>query len=60
MDDFLVIKNVSKTYNNNFKALDKLDLSIKKGEIFLLIGLIRMTVMLQRIDANRANNNPRL
>ena len=38
MDDFLKIKNVSKTYNNNFKALDNLDLTIKKGEIFALLG----------------------
>ena len=38
MDNYLIIKDVSKTYNNNFKALDNLDLTIKKGEIFALLG----------------------
>ena len=38
MQDFLVINNISKTYNNNFKALDNLSLKIKKGEIFALLG----------------------
>ncbi len=38
MDNYLIIKDVSKTYNNKFKALDKLDLSIRKGEIFALLG----------------------
>ena len=38
MDNYLIIKDVSKTYNNKFKALDKLNLSIRKGEIFALLG----------------------
>ncbi|WP_066500688.1 betaine/proline/choline family ABC transporter ATP-binding protein [Abyssisolibacter fermentans] len=31
-------ENVSKTYNNGFKAIKNLNLHIKKGEIFVLIG----------------------
>ncbi len=38
MNDYLIINNVTKTYNNNFKALDNLNLTIKKGEIFALLG----------------------
>ncbi len=38
MDNYLIIKDVSKTYNNKFKALDKINLTIKKGEIFALLG----------------------
>ncbi len=38
MNDFLNINNVKKTYKNNFKALDKINLNIKKGEIFALLG----------------------
>lgn len=33
------IKNVSKTYNNKVKAIDKLNLTIKDGEIVGFIGL---------------------
>lgn len=33
------IKNVSKTYNNNIKAIDKLNLTINDGEIVGFIGL---------------------
>ncbi len=35
----IVIKNVSKTYNNNIKAIDKLNLTINDGEIVGFIGL---------------------
>lgn len=33
------IKNVSKTYNNNIKAIDNLNLTINDGEIVGFIGL---------------------
>tara|TARA_B100001057_G_scaffold301105_1_gene301308 strand:+ start:1912 stop:2847 length:936 start_codon:yes stop_codon:yes gene_type:complete len=32
------IKNLSKTYDNGFKALKSIDLDIKKGEIFAMLG----------------------
>ena len=35
MDKYILINGVSKTYSNNFKALDHIDLSIKEGEIML-------------------------
>jgi len=38
MTNIVSIKNVCKTYDNNFKALDDLSLEIKKGEIFALLG----------------------
>jgi len=38
MKNYVIIKNVTKTYTNNFKALDQIDLSIKQGEIFALLG----------------------
>ena len=38
MDNFISIRKLSKTYNNNYKALDDLSLNIKKGEIFALLG----------------------
>ena len=38
MKDYLKIENITKIYNNNFKALDDLNLSINKGEIFALLG----------------------
>ena len=38
MSEILKISNVSKVYNNKFKALNKLSLKIKKGEIFALLG----------------------
>ena len=38
MSEILKISNVSKVYNNNFRALDNLSLKINKGEIFALLG----------------------
>ena len=38
MTNIVTIKNVHKTYDNNFKALDNISLEIKKGEIFALLG----------------------
>ena len=38
MQDILKIKNLSKVYKNNFKALDDLNLNIQEGEIFALLG----------------------
>ena len=38
MENYVLIKGVTKTYPNNFKALDQLDLSINQGEIFALLG----------------------
>ena len=38
MENFISIKNLTKTYGNNFRALDNLSLDIKKGEIFALLG----------------------
>ena len=38
MPDILKIKNLSKVYKNNFKALDDLSLNIQEGEIFALLG----------------------
>ena len=38
MKNYVLIKNVTKTYPNNFKALDQINLSINKGEIFALLG----------------------
>ena len=38
MPDILKIKNLSKVYKNNFKALDNLSLNIQEGEIFALLG----------------------
>lgn len=32
------IENVSKTFDNNFKALDNINLQIKQGEFFALLG----------------------
>ena len=34
----IVIENLSKTYNNGFSALKKVNLNIKKGEIFAMLG----------------------
>ena len=34
----LEIKNVVKTYNNSYKALDGVNLNVKTGEIFALLG----------------------
>ena len=38
MPDILKIKNLSKVYKNNFRALDNLSLNIQEGEIFALLG----------------------
>ena len=38
MENYVLINGVTKTFPNNFKALDQLDLSIKQGEIFALLG----------------------
>jgi len=38
MNEILKIENVTKVYNNNFKALNSLNLSINEGEIFALLG----------------------
>ncbi|MBP7564014.1 MAG: ATP-binding cassette domain-containing protein, partial [Candidatus Cloacimonetes bacterium] len=35
----LEIKGLSKTYQNNFQALKKIDLKIQKGEFVILLGL---------------------
>ena len=32
------IKNLSKIYKNGFEALKKINLNIKKGEIFAMLG----------------------
>ena len=37
-DKFISINNLSKVYKNNFKALKKINLNIKEGEIFALLG----------------------
>ena len=38
MKNYILINGVNKTYTNNFKALDQINLSINKGEIFALLG----------------------
>ena len=38
MDSIVSIKNVSKTYDNGFKALNNVNLEIKRGEILALLG----------------------
>ena len=37
-DNQIVIENLSKTYDNGFSALKKVNLNIKKGEIFAMLG----------------------
>ena len=37
-DNQIVINNLSKIYDNGFKALKSIDLNIKKGEIFAMLG----------------------
>ena len=37
-ESVLSIKNLSKSYANGFKALDGVDLDVRKGEIFALLG----------------------
>ena len=34
----IIINNLSKVYNNGFKALEKVNLNIRKGEIFAMLG----------------------
>tara|TARA_B100000287_G_scaffold47367_1_gene42222 strand:+ start:436 stop:1371 length:936 start_codon:yes stop_codon:yes gene_type:complete len=36
--DQIIIKDLSKTYDNGFQALNKINLNIKKGEIFAMLG----------------------
>ena len=38
MHSLISIKNLSKIYSNDFKALNNINLDIKKGEIFALLG----------------------
>ena len=38
MSDMLVIKDVVKTYNKSYKALNGINLNVKSGEIFGLLG----------------------
>ena len=38
MKNYILINGVTKTFPNNLKALDQLDLSINQGEIFALLG----------------------
>ena len=38
MDSIVSIKNVSKVYENGFKALNNVNLEIKRGEILALLG----------------------
>ena len=37
-DNQIVISNLSKVYDNGFEALKKVNLNIKKGEIFAMLG----------------------
>ena len=37
-NDQIIIKNLSKIYDNGFNALKNINLSIKKGEIFAMLG----------------------
>lgn len=34
------LNNITKSYNGNYKAVDNLNLEIKDGEIFGLLGLM--------------------
>ena len=38
LETLISIKNLSKTYNNSFEALKRVNLEINKGEIFALLG----------------------
>tara|TARA_Y100000768_G_C23878303_1_gene633930 strand:- start:54 stop:989 length:936 start_codon:yes stop_codon:yes gene_type:complete len=38
LENQIIIKNLSKEYDNGFKALKNIDLNIKKGEIFAMLG----------------------
>ena len=37
-ENLIIIDNLSKVYNNGFKALKSVNLNIKKGEIFAMLG----------------------
>ena len=37
-NDQISINNLSKVYENGFEALKKINLNIKKGEIFAMLG----------------------
>ena len=37
-NNYIYLNNVSKIYNNDFNALDNINLKIRKGEIFALLG----------------------
>ena len=37
-DNQIVISDLSKVYDNGFKALKNINLNIKKGEIFAMLG----------------------
>ncbi len=38
MNSLISIKQLSKVYSNDFKALNNINLDINKGEIFALLG----------------------
>jgi ABC-2 type transport system ATP-binding protein len=38
MDSIITVQNLSKTYKSGFKALDEINLEIRRGEIFALLG----------------------
>ena len=38
IDDSIHVSGITKTYNNGFKALDNINMQVKKGEIFALLG----------------------
>ena len=38
MQNVVSVKNLSKTYSNQFQALNKINLDIKQNEIFALLG----------------------
>ena len=39
MNPIISVSNLSKTYSSDFEALKNVDLTINKGEIFVLLGL---------------------
>ena len=38
MSTILSVNNLNKVYSGNFKALNNINLEIRKGEIFALLG----------------------
>ncbi|MDO9563380.1 MAG: multidrug ABC transporter ATP-binding protein, partial [Bradyrhizobium sp.] len=38
MTSIISVANLSKTYGSDFKALDRINLEIRRGEIFALLG----------------------